>query len=390
MKKICEKIFLFTIPALFAFPLFKPGISSMLFIILSINTLIYSIISKSYKQFDFKILYLTIPFWIAIVFSFIRFDGFQSLKPINHTFFYLYFTILKNSCLLIAIGFIAAFLYKYDCKDFFVYRYDIPKFRDFIYNEITFFKIHPTYYTTIVLFCTAFSLSKVLNQKKYYELVYVFSFVFITFLLLVKIIIILQLIVITYIILFYSNLNLRKKIVTIVVFICIAIVLIFTIPGIRNRFTEIYKSYNSNPNGLAYDSTNIRTSIVKCNFELAKEHYLLGVGYNNLQKELNNCFETNYDSSFYENHAYLTHNYFFYILLSTGIFGFIIYLFYCYKVYFELKKIKYFLLNIAIISILIVSFTEDFFYRHYGVLYFNLLLMSFLNYWKFSSSKILN
>lgn len=404
MKNICEKLFTFLLPLLFVFPAFKENISSIFFIVLSINTIFYSIITKNYKSFDKKMLLFTIPFWVLLVFCLVYFDSVKSLKPARQGLFfllfpiifslipkvyfskekiYLYITILRYSCVVIAFGFIAAFLYKYDFADFFVYKYDIPKFRDFVYNEITFFKIHPTYYTAVVILCTAFSFERVLKEKKYYDLIYVLIFTVITFLVLAKLNIVFLGILLAGMLLFRSDFNLRQKIGAISTFIILTLVLTFTIPGIKHRFSEMYKSYSNPPKGLAYDSTNIRVSITKCSIEVAKENYLFGVGFDNLTDELYECFKGNYDSSFYENHRYLTHNYFAYIFLSTGIIGMLFFLFYCYKVGVELKKINRFLLYVVAINVFFICLTEDYFYRHYGIFYFNLILMTFINYYKY-------
>lgn len=407
MKNICEKSFTFLLPLLFVFPAFKENISSIFFIVLSINTIWYSILTKSYKSFDKKILVLTIPFWILLFFCIAYFDSAKSLKPVRQGLFFLlfpvifslipttyfskekinfYISILRYTCLIIAFGFIAAFLYKYDFSDFFVYQYDIPKFRDFVYNEITFFKIHPTYYTAIVIFCTAYSFERVLKEKKYYDLIYVLIFILITFLVLAKLNIIFLGILLAVMLLFRSNFNLKQKIGTVSTFIILTLVLVFTIPGIKSRFTEMYKSYANPPKGLAYDSTNIRISITKCSIEVAKENYLFGVGFDHLTDELYECFKANYDSSFYENHRYLTHNYFTYILLSTGIIGFLCFLFYCYRVAIEVKKINRFLLYVTVINVFFICLTEDYFYRHYGIFYYSLILMTFINHSKYLAS----
>lgn len=407
MKNICEKSFTFLIPLLFVFPAFKENISSMFFILLSINTILYSIITKSYKSFDKRIVVFTIPFWVLLFFCVVYFDSVKSLKPARQGLFFLlfpiifslipkvyfskekiysYITILRYSCLIIAFGFIVAFLYKYDFSDFFVYKYDIPKFRDFVYNEITFFKIHPTYYTAVVILCTAFSFERVLKENKYYDLIYVLIFILITFLVLAKLNIIFLGILLALMLLFRSKFNLKQKIGAVSAFIVLTFILIFTIPGIKNRFAEMYNSYANPPKGLAYDSTNIRMSITKCSVEIAKENYLFGVGFDNLQDKLYECFKANYDSAFYENHRYLTHNYFAYIFLSTGIIGILCFLFYCCRVAIEVKKINRFLLYVVVINVFFICLTEDYFYRHYGIFYFNLILMTYINYSKYLAS----
>ncbi|RKS26391.1 O-antigen ligase-like membrane protein [Flavobacterium endophyticum] len=404
LKNISEKLFLFLIPLLFTFPLFRENISSFFFILLSVNTLAFTFYKKSYKNFDLKSLVYTIPFFVILLFVLIRGASSEGFKHVNHSLFFLlfpiifsllpkeyftkekinfYFTILKNSCFIIAFGFVIAFLVKYDFKDFFVFKYGVPKFRDFVYYEIPFFKIHPTYYTSIVLFCTAFSFKKVLDEKKYSELIYVFVFIVITLLLLSKINIIFLGIMLIAMLLFFSPYTFKQKIAALSIFLILGVSLALLTPGVKNRFKEMYNSYNNPPTGLAYDSTNVRVSITKCSVEIAKENYLFGVGFDNLEEALSECFKSNYNSSFYENHNYLTHNYFSYILLSTGIFGFLLFLFYCFTVAKKVIRINRFLLSIAVINVFFVCLTEDYFYRHYGLFYFSLILMTYINYSKY-------
>lgn len=411
MKKISEKLFRFLIPLLFLFPLFKENISSLLFILVMVNTVLYSVATKSYKNFNFKILYLTIPFWIIGVFSLLRMELVENLGAINHALFFLlfpivfslipeeffsnkkidlYLTIFKNTCLVIAISYIVAFLYKYDFSDFFVYQYNIPKFRDFVYSEIPFFKIHPTYYTSMVVLCTAFSFKKVLEKKAYFELLYVLSFMLITFLLLSKINIIFLAGLLICIPLTLQHFNLKQKIAITSSFVLLGTILVFAVPGVKNRFVEMYNSYNSPPKGLSYDSTNVRLSITKCSMDLVKEHYLFGVGFSKIQDNLDECYKANYDSDFYVTIKYMTHNYFLYMLISAGIFALLFFLFYCYKVFRMVLKVDQFLLYVMTLNILIICFTEDFFYRHYGIFFFHLILMTFLRNDAFRKDPTLN
>lgn len=411
MKEISEKLFLFFIPLLFLFPFFKENISTFFFILVALNTGLYSYSTKSYRNFDFKVLYLTLPFWIITVFSLLRMELVENLVAINHALFFLlfpvvfslipkeffsgekvnlYLTLLKNTCLIIAVSYVVAFLYKYDFSDFFVYQYNIPKFRDFVYSEIPFFRIHPTYYSSMVIVCTAFSFKKVLEKKAYFELIYVAAFLLITFLLLSKINILFLLALLICMPLTLRHFNLKQKVMVTVSFLLLGSILAFSIPGVKNRFVEMYNSYNNPPKGLSYDSTNVRLSITKCSIELAKEHYLFGVGFGELQERLDECYTTNYDSDFFVTIKYMTHNYFLYILISAGIFALLFFLFYCYKVFRMVLKVDQFLLYVMTLNILIICFTEDFFYRHYGIFFFHLILMTFVRNDAFRKDNTLN
>lgn len=410
MKAFFQRAFTITVPALFTFPLFKENISSLLFIIYAINVAGYCMVVKKVKIHR-NIVFLTIPFWIMLITSgFHIINGTGTAKGLNIGIFFLlfpilffntptscftlkkikfYLNILQYSCIVIIIGYILLFLYKYNYTDFFVYQYNIPKFRDFVYTEISIFKIHPTYFTSILFLCTALSLIQAIKNSYYVGYLHTLLFVFISFMLLSKINIILLLALIFLIILFHTGLSIRKKLIGIGVFFCISLAFILYVPGIQNRFREIYISYNNPPVGLAYDSTNIRVAITKCTFNEIRENYLFGVGFDNVYDTLRSCFTKKYNNtSFYAKTNYLTHNYYAYILLSSGIIGFIAFLFYLGIVFYKLKTINNFICYAAIINILLICFTEDYLYRHYGIFYYHLIFMTFLMHSKSLPSSV--
>lgn len=398
MKNITEKLFYILVPALFTFPLFKESISTFLFILLASNTLFFTLASKNYKIRNREILYFTIPFWIILVTSLFYIHSIHNFRPIKNALYFLlfplvfyyiptvhftkekirfYLNILKNVCLIVAIGYLIAFFWYYDFADLFLLKYEIPKFRVFVYEEISFFKIHPTYYTSMLVLCSAYAFDKVLKQKKYHELLYVILFVFISFMLLTRLNLVFLLLTLCFMVLFRSGFSKTQKMLVIASSIIASIIMVFSIPGIKYRFNELVNSYNRPPAGMAYDSTNIRAAIYNCCWEIAKTDYLLGVGFTNLGKELQNCYEENYDSEFYKQQGYLSHNYFYYIFLSSGIFGLLMYLFYVYKVAVAAWRIKHFLLYVCLINVFIMCLSEDFFYRQFGLFFYCLIFFTF-------------
>ena len=177
-----------------------------------------------------------------------------------------------------------------------------------------------------------------------------------------------------------SNFKTRQKIIIATTIMMFGVLLSFLTPGIKNRFIELFHSYNIKPENVAYDSTNIRTAIFDSSVAIAKENWAFGVGFENLQNKLNDTYKQNYDSSFYTNKNYMTHNYYFYIFLSSGIIGLLLYLFYIINIIKICLKSNLFLFNVFLFNVLIVCFIEDFFYRQYGILYFNLFLLWFIRY----------
>ena len=412
MKKYTYKLFPFLICVVFLFPIVKENIATLSIILLALNLILYKVSSRDFKFIERKQLFLIIPFLIISVFSVFSTNAKISLVHINHSLLFLivpvifslipkemfsleklhlYFNTLKNLCLLIAFIYIISFFLNNPVWKFNIEFHNESPFRNYIYNDFKWFKIHPTYYTTILIFCVAHAFNEVLEKQKYFQLLYVFAFLGITFLLLTKLTIVLMVALLFYMFLFKSTLSSVYKGVGILASVLSLFILVQYTPGIKNRFVEVYKSINVKPKELAFDSTNIRKAIFDCSTNLVKENWVTGVGFENLQAKLNECYAANYDSSFYENHIYLTHNYYLYILISTGILGFVFYLFYLATIIKISLKSNLFLFNSFIVTILIVCFIEDFFYRQYGVLYFNLILMCFINhieYKKLSPNKI--
>ena len=397
-----EKNFQYILPLFFLFPIFKESLLTFLIIILSINTIFYLVQNKIKIAINKDVFLLTIPFWIVFISSVFYFKNFETLKPIKNVLFFLlfpvlfyfipksnftdekikqYITILKNSCLFIIFTYIIAFFYNYSVSDFFIVAHRVSKFRQFAYEEISFLKIHPTYFTSIVLFCLAFSLINLFRYKKWSELLYIVFFTLIIFLLVAKI----NLIFLFLFLLIFPLINLKglfyQKILFYTSFLFISLFLIKNTPGLYERFHELKISLTNAPKDLSYDSTNIRVALYNCDYSLAKDNFWFGVGFENIKNEIEYCLRSNYNSSFYLDHQYLSHNYFFYILISSGILGLLGFLLYLTHVLKIALRVNLFLFYFFFINIIVVSLTEDFFYRAFGSFYFNLIvLMYFKNY----------
>lgn len=399
MKTITLKLFPFLISSLFIFPIIKENFSSLLLILLGLNLILYKISIKDYSFVNLKVFFLTIPFWIISITSIFSSNYTDSLIHIKHSLLFLFFPIvfslipihffskdkinlymavLKNTCLIIAIIYIYNYFDNVSFREFDTVIYSVSSFRNYIYYKFTLFIIHPTYFTAILILCVSHSLFLVLNQKKYFQILYVFAFVAITFLLITKLTIVLMIITILIMLFNYSGLSLNHKIYsTLFTFFVILVFSIYT-PGIKERFEEFYQSFNKAPTGTIYDSTNIRKAIFESSKEICKDNWLKGVGYEKLQENLNETYEKNYESSFFKDVNYMTHNYYFYILLSSGIFGFLFFIYYIKNIFFICFNSKMFLLNILVFNTLILCFIEDYLYRQHGAFYFNLLLMTFI------------
>lgn len=401
MKTLTEKLFLIILPLLFTFPIFKENLSSGILIAIVVNTILFHFSIRKYPAFTKQSFLLTIPFWIVLVHSFLSNTLLENEISIKHALFFLivpltfsqipnryfekekfhlYLDILRKTCGIIGLVYLIGFFLEHNWSEMFIVFNNVSKFRDYVYYDLKIIQIHPTYYTSILVLCSVYSFDRFLKLNKYQELLYVSFFLLISFLLLSRLNIVFQGIILLGILLFNSNYSLKKKSLLAAGMISLLGIMIVVTPGVRNRFVEVYNSLNKPPIGADYDSTNIRKAIFDCSVSLIKTNYISGVGFNAIQRELNNCYQENYFSNFYYENQYMTHNYFFYMLISSGIMGFLCFLYYVFRVIRIAIGIHSFLFSVFLINILFMSLIEDFMYRHYGGLYFNLLLMVFLKH----------
>ncbi|WP_348812041.1 O-antigen ligase family protein [Flavobacterium maritimum] len=411
MKNVTLKLFPVLLSFLFTFPILKESLSSFVVILVCLNTIIYKISVKDYRFLEPKTILLTIPFWIILINSIFSTNFQKSIPHIQHALFFLiipiffslipkeffntqkinlYITVLKITCLLIAIIYVISFFINFSIGEFFVVFQNVSSFRNYIYYNFNLFRIHPTYYTTLLILCSAHSFELVLKEKKYTELIYIICFLLISFLLLTRLNIVLLVAVLIIMLLSIGKIEIKKKLFFLGTLILFAASLSLLTPGIKDRFVELYQSYNKPPVNVNYDSTNIRKAIFDCSIGISKENLLYGVGFENLQTKLNECYGKNYESSFYESHNYLTHNYYFYILVSSGVIGLFFFVIYLLLIIKTCLKTNLFLFYVFLFDAMIVCFIEDYLYRQYGVLYFNLLLICFIQYYKNIPPKVLS
>lgn len=401
LKNITLKLFPILISLIFILPVLKENILSLTIILLCLNVFLYKIFAKDFSLFPAKNLLLTIPFWIVLLTTLFTSELNSSFLHVRHALFFLvipiffslvpkeffeqkkidlYIFVLKTTCLFIAFTYVISFFWKIPAWQYDVVFNNESRFRNYIYNDFKCFIIHPTYYTTILIVCVAHSFDEVLKEKKYLQLTYVFCFLVITTLLLTKLNLLLMILVLTSMIFIRSAYSIKIKMLFTFTMLSLIISFVFFTPGIKNRFIETYESFGVKPANIAFDSTNIRKAIFDSSFEMARKNWLFGVGFDNLQNNLNTTYKKNYNSSFYINHNYMTHNYYFYIFLSSGIIGFLFYLLYLSNIIKICIKTNLFIFKLFVLNALIICFIEDYFYRQYGVLYFNLVLMCFIRH----------
>lgn len=399
MKNKLIIILNFAVISLFLFPFFKENISSLFLIVTSILTFFNLIINKIKFKFSKETLLYSLPFFIILFTNLFAVDAEIDWKNISKSLMFLIFPVVflningdvfkeleskyiyyfKYACIVIGIYYIVSFLFNHSFLDFFKEDYNESIFRRYVYNDVAIFKIHPTYYSLFLNVGIVHSLTKSKEEKKSLNVVFILFFIIMILLLSSKMIIIITLFSILYITLKNNSFKKRYLVGIMVLFLTG----ISFLPGIKSRFIEMVNDYKGPPKGLYFNSTNIRKSIFDCSLTILKENYIKGVGFSNIQTELNNCYKSNYDSSFFENHNYLTHNYFMYIFIGSGILGFLFFLIYLGNIIRNCLKFNNPILNTILFSSIIVFFFEDFLYRHYGLFFFNLFIFSYIKYYEY-------
>ena len=137
-----------------------------------------------------------------------------------------------------------------------------------------------------------------------------------------------------------------------------------------SSFDEFVLPYHPFPT-----SSQIRLGLYDCAFPLVKKHWLTGQGAHTFEQKLNHCYTkfNNHDSIHYN-----THNYYLFLLASSGIFCL---LFFLTMMIVQLKravKLRDFIYLYILICLLLTLLTENVLSRIQGVLFFMFFMTIFI------------
>lgn len=151
--------------------------------------------------------------------------------------------------------------------------------------------------------------------------------------------------------------------------------LVYTlVPSISLRLNEVLKASKSliqeESDVRDFNSTNVRIGIYSCSKELFISKPIFGYGVGNVQQPLSNCLVSQVNSKIYNWRSYNTHNQYLYFLLATGIVGFVVLIFWIWKLFqwAHIHQLQLFMFFLTFI--LICFFTENILTRNDGVLFF--------------------
>lgn len=254
--------------------------------------------------------------------------------------------------------------------------YNLP-FRETVLN-LKYESQHPTYLSLWYIFSIAILLNRIPKRPESYKSLGLIFFSLLLISLLISTIVMLSsrigvlgLILVLGIYIFRLKSNSIKWGLFFILFF--AVIFSFkNISFLSSRFISEFKATEiAPPVGKAHNSLNIRIGIYQCAMNIIVENPILGIGIGDVQDSLNNCYSY-YDTDAYTITNYNSHNYYFNVLLASGILGLIVFLSMFY-VYFKLATLNSNYLYICFLTtIFIAMFFENIFSRNHGVLFFSI------------------
>lgn len=264
-------------------------------------------------------------------------------------------------------------LYNYSNFDFYL------RLRDAI-QKIQYWDFHPVYlslYFTMSLFILGYFYKRIESKSTKILVAILILFFAILILLLVSRIAIISFL---FSILFLSLA--RKKYIKKGLFISgivftFIILISFNFSSMNKQWEEIIGLKNvSLPYGKFPTSPQIRVGLYHCSFQTIKENYGMGIGVENFQNSLNQCYQK---FNNFEKNDYNSHNYYLYLLGSGGIVCLVLFII---SIYIQLRlfsKNKNPLFLAFTLTIVIFSLTENILSRSYGALFFTFFILLFIS-----------
>jgi hypothetical protein len=164
-----------------------------------------------------------------------------------------------------------------------------------------------------------------------------------------------------------------RKILTLFLLTSFAIILVINSP-VKKRIAEIFNTKLELPSGKLNDKShlvNFRYGIYYCSYNIIKNDIFVGIGKNNVSESLQLCYDNfsynNFDD--FKKRNYNTHNQYIDLIISYGVFGFIILFSSIFYGWYHSKSSLY---KVFLITIFLALLTENLFARQLGVVFFTL------------------
>ena len=281
------------------------------------------------------------------------------------------FEVIKKMVIFSTLLFlIFSFSYFYITEPYYTFKSTLVHYSNLINIRNTGYLIHPIYLSIYVGVSIVFSLELFIKNKKY--VFFILSLVLLIFIgILNKKGPILSLLVIGAFYLFRNRLNLKKSIYLVPVFLLLILLIIY-LPKYNNinTFSELKDLIAQKSN--EDSSTGIRLQIYDCTIRNISKSPILGYGIGDVNVFLNNCYLNSNSLEIQKN--YNTHNQYFSIWLSAGIFGLMAFLFYLFTVFKIARKQDLKMLYLLNLYFILNMLTENILEREDGVIFFSFLI----------------
>lgn len=256
-------------------------------------------------------------------------------------------------------------------------------FRRAEYNDLPFRTVlmdneyHPTYVSMWLLYGSLFLIlflyqEKDISTSKRLGIVFVIGFFVITTTLLSAKIAIIAFVCGICILIFRMIANKVILALALAGLILAVFILVLNVSFLKSRFIDEFNSTELKPPiGLHTNSLNIRVGIYECSWKLFNENWLAGVGVGDTQPMLNSCYDS-FDTEVYKESSYNTHNYYFFMGVSTGTVGLALFL--LMQLFHLVKSIKLdntlFIIFVVFVGVCLLA--ENILSRHHGVVFYSL------------------
>lgn len=285
-------------------------------------------------------------------------------------------SVFSVGCLILAVKGISLFFlstssYQYDAQHDFIFRFR----QEFNYNT----GISPTYASMYFGFAiVGLLLLRKRTSMFYYAWMAVAGFLFATLLLLLAK---MPLLAFGFIM---GILFIRRDIVSGLKnkwrWLVLSLVMIsgFSILFIFTRWSEIFTAYNYSTQNQLENSVGIRKGITQCGLELSADYFIGGVGPQNLQTELNQCY-TQFGGDDFTRHTFNTHNQYIDYTLSSGLIGIMVLILIMLVPIIKAIKNKDSLLLSFVLLVSLCMLTENILSRHAGIIFYCFMNAILLN-----------
>lgn len=345
------------------FPFKKVGLLSLLFLLFIVSIAYTGDLKSAFTKLSTMSSLLVFP----VIFGLLDASDYRLKTTIEKRFFLLF--IFSN-----VLFIIVSFCYFWNQE--FNFSETIVHYSNLVSLRFGAFSMHPIYFSLYVGVAMLMLVHTIKQEKNIlnkigYIMVFAFFGVIMAILMRKGPIIYLML---SLLLLMFFYFKIKKAVVALGVLILIIALSIQYLPKYKNinRFEELV-----NLNNTGKSSTNARINIYHCAVEKIAEKPFLGYGIGGVQSHLDECY-TAKKITFEDNKkSYNSHNQYFGIILTIGIFGFLLYLASLYqiiKVYISKRSF----LGISILAFFLLNFlSENLIERENGALLYALLLCFF-------------